>query len=223
MRRWITSKRAKVDQWLAGVDSSLCLLQGLRVRGSWWGKRRWPALQSTLPEWLRDLLADFEAQAQLLHAQIRTTQAKIAAVAKTRHVVAPYGLGEMTQLMVELETRGLERFNNRREVASYMGLCASEYSTGERRREGSIDKRGNRRARRLLVEAVWRLLHWQPQYPPLQRLVAAKGQRTRKRAVVAVARRLAIDLWRLKTGRTTPEKVGLLFGPPPGAPQGRAA
>jgi transposase len=194
---------------------SLCLLQGLRVRGSWWGPRRWPELKATLPEWLRELLTDFQAQAQLLHGQIGAVQKKIVALAKASKVLAPYGVGELTQLMLELETRGLERFNNRREVASFMGLCASEYSTGERRCEGAIDKQGNRRARRLLVEAVWRLLLWQPQYPPLQRLVAAKGQRTRKRAVVAVARRLAIDLWRLKTGRTTPEKVGLRFGPPP--------
>jgi transposase len=197
---------------------SLCLLQGIRVRGSWWGKRRWPELQAMLPPWLRDLLADFQSQAQLLHGQIRAAQARIAALAKKKNVQAPYGLGEMTGLMIDLETRGLARFDNRREVASYTGLCASEYTTGEHRREGSIDKQGNPRVRRLLIEAVWRLLLWQPQYPPLERLRQAKGQRARKRAVVAVARRLAIDLWRLAKGRTTPEKVKLWFGPPPAEP-----
>jgi transposase len=194
---------------------SLCLLQGLRVRGSWWGKRRWPELQTTLPEWLRDLLADFQAQAQLLHGQILAAAAKIAALAKTKKVLAPRGLGELTGLLLLLEVLDWNRFNNRREVGSFIGCCAGEYSTGERRREGSIDKRGNRRMRHALVEAVWRLLLWQPDYPPLERLRQAKGQRARKRAVVAVARRLAIDLWRLATGRTTPEKVGLVMNATP--------
>jgi hypothetical protein len=56
---------------------------------------------------------------------------------------------------------------------------------------------------------VWRLYRWQPDYPPLARLRAVPGSRARRRAVVAVARRLAIDLWRLASGQTTREKVGL--------------
>jgi transposase len=188
---------------------SLLLLQGRRVRGSWWGKRRWPELKEKLPAWLHDLLADFQAQAQLLHGQIQAVTVKITALAKAKKINAPHGLGELTGLTLELEVLDWHRFNNRREVASYTGMCAGEFSTGESRREGSIDKRGNRRVRQALVEAVWRLLLWQPDYPPLERLRAAKGQRARKRAVVAVARRLAIDLWRLATGRTTREKVGL--------------
>jgi transposase len=192
---------------------SLLLLQGRRVRGSWWGKRRWPELKGTLPPWLHDLLADFQAQAQLLHGQIQAAAVRIAALAKAKKINAPHGLGELTGLTLELEVLDWHRFNNRREVASYTGMCAGEFSTGESRREGSIDKRGNRRVRQALVEAVWRLLLWQPDYPPLERLRAAKGQRARKRAVVAVARRLAIDLWRLATGRTTREKVGLAATP----------
>jgi transposase len=188
---------------------SLMLLQGLRVRGSWWGKRRWPELQKTLPAWLRDLLADFQVQAQLLHQQIQAVAARIAELAKAKNVDVPRGIGALTWLTLLLEVGDWKRFNNRREVASYTGLCAGEFSSGQSRREGSIDKQGNRRVRRALVEAVWRLLLWQPDYPPLERLRGAKGQRARKRAVVAVARRLAIDLWRLATGRTTREKVGL--------------
>jgi len=38
-----------------------------------------------------------------------------------------------------------------------------------------------------------------------------KGKRARKRLVVQAARRLAIDLWRLSTGQTTPEKLGLIM------------
>ncbi len=53
-----------------------------------------------------------------------------------------------------------------------------------------------------------RLIFWQPQYPPVRRLAAGlvKSKRAKKRLVVQAARRLAIDLWRLSTGQTTPEK-----------------
>lgn len=193
----------------AAQGRSLCLLQGIHVRGSWWGAQRWPRLKGALPNWLRDLLGDLQEQAQLLHRQLQAVTAKITTLATARAVNVPYGIGKLTGLTLLLEVLDWCRFNNRREVGSYTGCCAGEYTTGNCRREGAIDKQGNRRVRRLLVEAVWRLLIWQPQYPPLQRIREAKGQRTRKRATIAAARRLAIDLWRLSTGRTTPQKVGL--------------
>lgn len=198
---------------VAAQGRSLCLLQGIRVRGSWWGRQRWPRLKDTLPDWLRDLLTDLQEQAQLLHRQLEAVTKKITALAKARQVSVPRGVGHLTGLTLLLEILDWHRFNNRREVASYTGCCPGEYSSGNRRREGAIDKQGNRRIRRLLVETVWRLLIWQPGYPPLQRLREAKGQRTRKRATIAAARRLAIDLWRLATGRTTAERIGLATTP----------
>ena len=122
---------------------------------------------------------------------------------------APRGIGVRTWLTLLLEVIDWSRFKNRRQVASYTGLCPGEASSGQTRRELSIDKHGNRRVRHALIEAAWRLAMWQPNYPPLQKLHAAQGARARKRAIVAVARRLAIDLWRLATGQTTREKVGL--------------
>ena len=80
---------------------------------------------------------------------------------------------------------------------------------------GSVTKRGNPRVRAALVECAWRLVRFQPQYPPVQKRLAvlAKGSRAlgavRKKAIVAVARRLAVDLWRLHTGRCTAEQLGL--------------
>lgn len=188
---------------------SLMLLQGMRVRGRWFSKRAWERLRPTLPEWLARLLADYQAQAQLLQEQIRTMDQRIAELAREKNVTAPRGIGTLTWLTLLLEVVDWARFQNRRQVASYTGLCPGEYSTGESRRELSIDKHGNRRVRRALIEAAWRLLLWQPDYPPLEKLRAAQGARSRKRAIVAVARRLAIDVWRLATGQTTPEKVGL--------------
>jgi hypothetical protein len=67
-----------------------------------------------------------------------------------------------------------------------------------------------RKRRHLLIEAAWRLVRYQPDYPPVKKfLAAASGSRKRRRAIVAIARHLAIDLWCLATGRATAEKLGL--------------
>ena len=93
------------------------------------------------------------------------------------------------------------------------GLCPGIYESDGRGKEGSINRCGIRIVRWTLVEMVWRLIIWQPQYPPVRRLATGfvKGKRARKRLVVQAARRLAIDLWRLSTGQTTPEKLGLVM------------
>jgi transposase len=53
------------------------------------------------------------------------------------------------------ELGDLTRFENPRQLMKYLGLIPSEYSTGERRRQGTITKAGNTHARRALVEGAW--------------------------------------------------------------------
>ena len=70
----------------------------------------------------------------------------------------------------------------------------------------------------MLVEMVWRMMRWQPDYhalrkwaPVLQNPRASAA--ARKKAVVAVARQLAVDLWRLFTDQTTAGNLGLIYLP----------
>jgi transposase len=109
--------------------------------------------------------------------------------------------------------RGFERFSNRRQVGSMTGLCPGIHQSDGRGKEGSINRCGIGIVRWTLVEMVWRLMIWQPQYPPVRRLATGlvKSKRARKRLVVQAARRLAIDLGRLSTGQTTPENLGLIM------------
>jgi transposase len=97
-------------------------------------------------------------------------------------------------------------------VASYTGLCPSEHSSGQSRTQGSITRHGNPRIRHLLVEAAWRLLRNQPTYRSVAKwreaFLAASPSR-RKKIIVAIARQLAVDLWRLATGRASAEQLGL--------------
>jgi transposase len=117
--------------------------------------------------------------------------------------------------LLRRELLNLERFKNGRQLGNYFGLCPSESTSAEKRRLGSITKHGNPRLRRMMVELAWRVVRLQPQYVALRRwgplLAEKKGNHApaRKRAIVAVARRLAIDLWRIATGRKSAEELGL--------------
>jgi len=121
------------------------------------------------------------------------------------------GIGRLGEELLEREIGSWERFANRRQVASYTGLCPGEASSGESQRHLSIDKHGNPRVRAVLVELAWLLPRYQPRYCRLKRWrqVLAQGGAGRKKAVVALARQLAVDLWRIKTGRVQPQELGL--------------
>lgn len=188
---------------------SLMLLHGQRLGPRWWGPRNWPEVKAAVPAALLPILENYRAQARLVWEQIRALDQQIGELAQQKQISPPRGVGTLTWLTLLLEVVDWKRFGNRRQVASYTGLCPGEHSSGNSRRELGVDKHGNRRVRRALVEAAWRLQLWQPDYPPLEKLRAMQGRRSRKRAIVAVARRLAIDLWRLATGQTTREKLGL--------------
>ena len=70
-----------------------------------------------------------------------------------------------------------------------------------------------------LVELAWRMVRFQPDYPPVGKHlhILGKGAKAtsalRKKAIVAVARQLAVDFWRLQAGQTTPERLHLKLNP----------
>jgi transposase len=65
------------------------------------------------------------------------------------------GVQWIVALTVVAELGDLTRFDNPRQLAAFVGLTPSEYSSGDRRRQGGITKTGNSRARRVLVEGAW--------------------------------------------------------------------
>lgn len=139
-----------------------------------------------------------------------------------RRAKIPKGVGPLSFEVLRREIGDWSRFNNRRQVSSYTGLCPREHSSGGKRRRGSVSKSGNPRVRAMLVEMAWRMMRWQPDYRALRKWAPVlgdekRGAAARKKAVVAVARELAVDLWRLFTGRTTAENLGLIYLPEAGA------
>jgi transposase len=189
---------------------SLLLFNGVRVKGRWWQDRMWRQLQREVTP---DLLALLEVMRNLLLA----VQAQLeAATTRLQSAATPqvYGVGALTSQVLEREILDWHRFTNRRQVASMTGMCPGVHASGPRTRNGPITKHGNRRLRTALIELAWRCVRFQPEYPPLKKWrpvllnpKAASG--AKKKAIVAVGRRLAIDLWRLNTGRTTAANLGL--------------
>lgn len=187
---------------------SLLLYHGFHVTGVWWSERIWAELKQTLSVWLVQELEIMRTVLATVDAQEKARRKALEAAAPK---VLPKAVGALTWVLIALEICNWARFANRRQVSSYTGLCPGVRQSGGRKRDGSINRHGNPRVRALLIELVWRLVRWQPDYPPVKGLVAgiARGAARRKLAVAA-ARRLAVDLWRLATKQTTPEKLHLI-------------
>ena len=120
-------------------------------------------------------------------------QPLVAQLAKLR-AIGPKGAWVLVK-----ELFGWRRFANRRELAGCLGLAPTPYDSGGSQVEQGISKAGNKRARALLVELSWGWLRLQPDSELTQwfnRRFAAGGKRMRRIGIVALARRLAIALWR---------------------------
>jgi hypothetical protein len=119
----------------------------------------------------------------LLNSQpiVLALQEKIAALTLQLQSAAapnqPRGLGKMTSVVIDREIGDWRRFNNRRQIASYTGLCPGEYSSGNRRLQSCVTKHGNPRLRAALVELAWRMVRFQPDYKPVRKWgqILAKG------------------------------------------------
>jgi len=189
---------------LEAQGRSLLLYHGMRVRGRWWLASHWEKLCLQISPGLRQLLSTLRELVLAVQDHLKSATRDL----KEGATPQPYGLGALTSQVIKREILTWERFKNRRQVASYTGLCPGVHASGERHRHGPITRHGNRRLRTALIEMAWRLLRFQSQYQPIERrrvlLTSAKaGGGAKQKAIVAIGRQLAIDLWRLHTGRTT--------------------
>jgi len=195
---------------LEAQGRSLLLFNGLCVKGRWWKDSPWEQLSQQAPaavlellEVLRNLLLTVQKQLDLATTRLEQAAGK-----------QPCGVGALTSQVLEREILSWDRFKNRRQVASLTGMCPGVWASGNSCQSGSITKHGNRRLRTALVELAWRCVRFQRDYKPIKHwwpvLSSTKASAAaKKKAIVAVGRHLAIDLWRLNTSRTTMEKLCL--------------
>jgi len=165
---------------------------------------------SALPEALRQRLAQECQRLALAEAQLQSVEATLAqALApevqqRVTQLTQLKGVGPVgaRRLVLELFWR---EFDNRRQVGACVGLVPQPYDSGQSRVDQGISKQGNRRVRALLIEMAWLWLRYQPESALAKWFSRRAGEGPNKRgrriAIVAVARRLVIALWRyLKEG-----------------------
>jgi len=144
-------------------------------------------------------------------ASAAKTETKHTSAKKIQHLAKIKSIGPefATTLVGEVFYRS---FDNRKQLASYVGLTPAHFQSGAMSRDQGISKAGNAKARTVMVELAWLWLRHQPESPLSvwfrERVGKLKG-RIRRITIVAVARKLLIALWRyLETG-LVPEGAAL--------------
>jgi transposase len=200
----------KARKQLEAQGRSLMVNHGIEPLSQWWKRRTFAALR--VPAWIKELLGNSQPILLALQQKIHALTIQLQSAADPAQ---PRGLGLLSSVVIDREIADWHRFNNRRQIGSYTGLCPGEHSSGNTRIQTCVTKHGNPRLRAALVETAWRLVRFQPNYKPVVkwRRILAKGAlatgAARKKAIVAVARQLAVDLWRIRTGRISAEQLGL--------------
>jgi transposase len=172
-----------------------------------------------LPQRLRCELEREYARLDLIETQLRevekerdTADAQDPAVERKRQMlVALQGVGGTSAAVLAREVFA-RSFASRRHLGSYLGLTPSAYDSGSTRRCQGISKAGNSWARRILIEVAWLWQKYQSASPLshwyMQR-TAGQSSRIRRIMLIAMARKLAISLWRYVETGLVPEGVVL--------------
>jgi len=187
---------------------SLLVLHNLRplviIGGRDW-PRWWERHCEQVPPVLRAEIEREFARLMLVKQQVKAIEAKRCEALQdgsepmVSHLFQLKAIGYKGAWVLVKELFGWRRFNNRRELAGSLGLAPTPYASGDSQREQGISKAGNKRARTLLVEVAWGWLRWQPASALTEwfnRRFSGGGKRMRRVGIVALARRLAIALWR---------------------------
>jgi transposase len=154
-----------------------------------------------------ELIREVEAErAEALAATANDAMAqKIVALQRIRGIGANFA----AVLVREVFYRS---FANRRQLASYVGIVPMPYQSGGMDRDRSISRAGNPRARTTLIQLAWLWLRYQPGSALAiwfrERVGTLQG-RTRRIAIVAMARKLLITLWRYVETGVTPDGVAI--------------
>jgi transposase len=197
-------------QSLAAHGRGVLLFHGFRKVGDWWLEKTWPVLSAKLTPEVRSSLEDCRTLISQFEKLLGPVNKQLEASAPKR---LPLAMGALTFVLLMREIYDWQRFKNRRQVGSFMGLCGGVSSSSRQHYDLSITKSGSAYLRTLLIELAWRMVRYQPNYQAVKKwahILSNKKahRRHRKRAIVALARQLAVDLWKWQTGRVTPEELG---------------
>ena len=206
---------------------SLLIQQGIAVKNP--SNMKFLIILETFRTWDgKELTADLKSRIIREHNRLRIVEEHIYSINKERErrlengdteslrkvaqLMTLKGIGMNSSWKFVMEFFGWRRFKNRRELGSLSGLTPTPYDSGGSQWEQGISKAGNKRIRTLSVEMAWVWLRFQPQSKLSQwfnERYAGGGSRMRRIGIVAVARKLLIDLWRYLKYGVIPEGAQL--------------
>lgn len=158
---------------------------------------------------------------EFLHGQILAIEAerreqlersRLRNVEKIRQLMTLRALGAGCSYVLVNEFFGWRKFTNRKQVGSLSGLTPTNYQSGDTNREQGISKAGNRQVRAVAIQLAWAWLRYQPRSRLsrwYEQRFARGGKRARKVGIVALARKLLIELWRFLEWGVIPEDAEL--------------
>jgi transposase len=203
--------------------SSLLFLHGYReIPRSALALKTWLAERQGVGAYLRVRLEHERVRLELLEHQLKEVErteaqwlqahGEDALINPVKRLAQLSGFGILSAWVLVTEVFGWRKFRNRREVGGVLGLTPTPYSSGEDDREQGISKAGNWRARKMLTEISWCWLRYQPE-SALTRWYESRfgrGSKRQKRVgIVALARRLAVAIWRYLEYGVVPEGARL--------------
>ena len=215
--------RTRVTNRITG----LLVTQGIRVkvRTDFRSRRdrlvRWDG--ETLPAALRTRIEREWEKVELLATQIKTLEGARReairhsdehALTLVRRLLELRGIGDNAAWLFVMELFAWRDLKNRRQVGAITGLIPTPYQSGTLDREQGISKAGNEAIRAIAIQIAWIWVTYQTESALTKWYVARfadGGPRARKIGIVAVARRLMIDLWRYLNAGVVPE--GAVFKP----------
>jgi transposase len=217
----LKKERTRVTNRMKGLlaNQGIRLSKGRALGAMLEGVRVWDG--SPLPAGLQARLQREWEHAEFLHSKIlqleRERQRAIAhgggqAVEKVRQLLRLRAIGPSGAWVYVNEFFGWRQFRNRKEVGAAAGLIPTPYQSGDASREQGISKAGSRHIRTVAIEIAWCWLRYQPRSRLsrwYQERFGRGGARARKVGIVALARKLLIELWRFLEYGVVPDGARL--------------
>ena len=199
---------------------SLVVLQGLEVGNPATmrvdGLRNW-AGQPLAGPWVEELKRE-QQRLRLVEDQLAgiekqqaaaLAQASTPALQKAGKLAKLKAVGLQSSWLLSHECFGWRTFANRKHLGSFAGLTGTPFDSGETLREQGISKAGSGRVRTTMIELAWGWVRWQPASALthwfVDRYVCGGTRRSKRKGIVALARKLLVALWKYLEQDLVPE------------------
>lgn len=204
--------RTRIKSLLAlhGIEvsnPSRMVIEGLR---DWEGKE-------LRTEWIKELKRE-QMRLRMVEEQLKNVEHSQAdalsnpqtpAQQKACKLMRLKAIGMQSSWLLSEECFGWRTFSNRKKLGSFAGLTGTPFDSGETLREQGISKAGSRRVRTGMIELAWGWVRWQPDSVLtkwfIDKYVRSGTKRSRRKGIVALARKLLIALWKYVEQDVVPE------------------